>query len=236
MLQIKNNISMNKTKVDQNPWRSIHSAKRRMAVVMEKSRDEVVPATIFEDLILCGDYTENRFDITVHLIKAIVFACQKEPEMNSWFKVDRINSNYQTKLFQQIDLGIAVDYKNELFLPVIRSVNTKSDQELRQELDLLKHKTYNKDLLLEDISSATFVLSNFGKFAGKYAVPVVITPMVGILAVGKLYEDVIVLNNVLSIRKFLPLSLSFDHRAITGGQAARFLQAIKESFLDNVVV
>ena len=77
---------------------------------------------------------------------------------------------------------------------------------------------------------ATFILSNFGKFTGRYAMPVIVPPMVGILAVGSMRQAMVASGDNATIGTVLPLSLTFDHRAVTGGQAARFLRAILEFF------
>ncbi|HBZ2993936.1 TPA: 2-oxo acid dehydrogenase subunit E2, partial [Legionella pneumophila] len=77
---------------------------------------------------------------------------------------------------------------------------------------------------------ATITLSNFGKFSGRFASPIIVPPMVAILAVGRLYKAAVINDeDKIEAHKMLPLSLSFDHRAITGGEATRFLGAVIES-------
>ncbi|MCE2943564.1 MAG: 2-oxo acid dehydrogenase subunit E2, partial [Xanthomonadaceae bacterium] len=70
------------------------------------------------------------------------------------------------------------------------------------------------------------MLSNFGKFAGKYATPVVVPPCVCIVAAGRLYHAVVPVLGGIETHRLMPLSLTFDHRAATGGEAARFLKAM----------
>ena len=75
---------------------------------------------------------------------------------------------------------------------------------------------------------ATFVLSNFGTFAGRYATPIIVPPTVAILGVGRMYEQPAIKHGQLVAQKCLPLSLTIDHRAVTGGEASRFLAALIE--------
>jgi pyruvate dehydrogenase E2 component (dihydrolipoamide acetyltransferase) len=214
---------------DVDGWVALHQTARSMALAMQKSHNEVVPATIFEDLILPSYQDDGTFDITVNLIKAIVFACSKEPAINSW--IVQSNNNFKQKIFSEINLGIAVDSSDGLFVPVIKNVSSKSSSELREELNLLLQQIKTRSLVPRQLQEATFILSNFGKFAGRYAIPVIVPPMVGILAVGSLRQSMVVLNGESCIKYVLPLSLTFDHRAVTGGQAARFLKAMLEFFV-----
>ena len=73
-----------------------------------------------------------------------------------------------------------------------------------------------------------FTLSNFGMMAGRYATPLMVPPTVGILGTGKLQHDVVAVMGGIEVHRRIPLSLSFDHRCITGGQAARFLAAVMQ--------
>jgi pyruvate dehydrogenase E2 component (dihydrolipoamide acetyltransferase) len=70
------------------------------------------------------------------------------------------------------------------------------------------------------------MLSNFGVFAGRYATPVVVPPCIAIVAAGKLRHEVVAVMGGIVAHRVIPLSLTFDHRAATGGEAARFLAAM----------
>ncbi|HRP98288.1 MAG TPA: 2-oxo acid dehydrogenase subunit E2, partial [Rhodocyclaceae bacterium] len=72
----------------------------------------------------------------------------------------------------------------------------------------------------------TITLSNFGMIGGKYAAPVVVPPTVAILGAGRIHDAVIAIDRKPAVRRVLPLSLTFDHRVVTGGEAARFLAAV----------
>lgn len=80
----------------------------------------------------------------------------------------------------------------------------------------------------EELRGHTFILSNYGRFGGKYADPIVMPPAVAILGAGRAYDAVVAHNGKPAVRKRLPLSLTFDHRAATGAEASRCLMAIIE--------
>ena len=89
-----------------------------------------------------------------------------------------------------------------------------------------KEKAQSKTLPADVFKNATITLSNIGSLSGKYATPIITPPQVAILAAGRGFEQATYTQGRLHNKKFIPLSLTFDHRLITGGQAARFLQAI----------
>ena len=78
------------------------------------------------------------------------------------------------------------------------------------------------------MTGATISLSNYGTIAGRYGNPIVVPPMVAILGAGKIYSNVVDTGIGFASHRFVPLSLSFDHRVITGGEAARFLKAVMD--------
>lgn len=205
------------------PLEPLKGPRRTMAQMMSLSHASVVPVTVMDDATLMH-WTEGE-DITVRLIQAIVAALQKEPALNAWFDAKAMGR----RLSNEIHLGLAVDTGEDLFVPVLRNVETLNAQQLRQKIDELKKKVYERSLTPQDLRSATMTLSNFGKFAGRYSNPIVVPPMVAILGVGKLREEVIVFEEKTQISKTLPLSLTFDHRAVTGGEATRFLGHLLET-------
>ena len=90
----------------------------------------------------------------------------------------------------------------------------------------LKRQSRDRSVAAEDLRDFTFMLSNFGMIAGRYATPVVVPPAVAILGAGKLSHDVVAVMGGIEAHLRMPLSLTFDHRCITGGEAARFLAAL----------
>lgn len=202
----------------------LRGVRRAMLSSMVHSHAEIVPVSIFDEADI--NNWKPGTDITVRLIRAIIHASKYEPALNAWF--DTKHSARQC--FEQVHLGLAMDNDEGLFVPVIHDAAKHSDNELRQIINELKESVRNRAVSADKLKGATITLSNFGKFAGRFASPIIVPPMVSILAVGRLYKAAIVTNeDKVEAHKMLPLSLSFDHRAVTGGEATRFLGAVIES-------
>lgn len=202
----------------------LRGVRRAMLNSMQQSHQNVVPVSIFDevDLNLWG----AKEDITIRLIRAILAASQKEPALNAWFDT----AHSARRCFDEVHLGLAMDSDEGLFVPVIHDVAKQSDKALRDTIDTFKREVRERAVAPEKLRGATITLSNFGKFAGRYASPIIVPPMVAILAVGRMYEGAVVAaSGKIEAHRILPLSLSFDHRAVTGGEATRFLGAVIEA-------
>jgi 2-oxoisovalerate dehydrogenase E2 component (dihydrolipoyl transacylase) len=92
----------------------------------------------------------------------------------------------------------------------------------------MKAAVLSRKIPPEELRGYTITLSNFGTFAGRYADPIVMPPTVAILGAGKIRPAVVAVDEKPAVHRILPLSLTFDHRAATGGEAARFLAAVLE--------
>jgi 2-oxoisovalerate dehydrogenase E2 component (dihydrolipoyl transacylase) len=198
----------------------LRGTRRAMALSMTLSRDEVAMCTIFDDADI--ESWGHRSDITVRLIRAIVAGVRAEPGLNALFDP----SGPSRKLMSEVNLAIAVDTPEGLIVPVIRDVGSRSTEELRGELARIKESTRSRTVAPEDMREFTFTLSNFGTMAGRYATPLVVPPAVAILGAGKLQRDVVAGESAPEIHTRIPLSLTFDHRCLTGGEACRFLAAV----------
>ena len=201
----------------------LRGVRRAMLNSMVLSHRDVVPVSIFDEADIHA--WKPQTDITVRLIRAIQQACSIEPALNAWFDTPHSARQCMTPLH----LGLAMDNEEGLFVPVIHDVAQHTDGGLRKTIDDYKQAVRERTVPAEQLKGATFILSNFGKFAGRFASPIIVPPMVGILAVGRLYEGVVSEKGNIVMHRLLPLSLSFDHRAVTGGEATRFLGAVMES-------
>jgi 2-oxoisovalerate dehydrogenase E2 component (dihydrolipoyl transacylase) len=123
-------------------------------------------------------------------------------------------------------VGMAVDTPEGLIVPVIRDIGSRTATELRTEIDRLKRAARDRTVAPGDLRDVTIMLSNFGMIAGRYATPVVVPPTVAILGSGRLSRDVIAVEDRIEAHLRMPLSLTFDHRCVTGAEAARFLAAV----------
>lgn len=201
---------------------TLRGPRRAMAHAMTKAHAEVVKVTIEDDA--CIHRWRDTEDPTLRLIRAISYACEKEPGLNAWYD----HSNMTRTLFDDVNLGMAVDTPDGLYVPVLDAVDTKRPKTLRAELNTLREQIKSRSIPKERLSGATITLSNFGTIAGRYASPVVSPPQVAIIGAGRSRDAVIAEGGKAKVRRIMPISLSFDHRALTGGEAARFLRALIE--------
>jgi 2-oxoisovalerate dehydrogenase E2 component (dihydrolipoyl transacylase) len=198
----------------------LRGTRKAMSQSMSLSRDEIAMCTIFDDADI--EAWQKGEDITARLIRAIVAGAKAEPGLNAWFDP----AGPSRKLMSEVHLAIAVDTGEGLIVPVLRDVGAKSAGQLREALNDLKERTRSRSVTPDEMRDYTFTLSNFGTMAGRYATPLVVPPTVAILGSGKLQRDVVAGATAPEIHTRIPLSLTFDHRCITGGEACRFLAAV----------
>ena len=201
----------------------LRGARRALAERMAKAHAEVVPATLTDE----ADVEEwpAGTDVTLRLIRAVATACSAAPALNAWFEPETMSR----RLHDRIDLGIAVDLDDDgLFVPVLRDVGRRGPVELRRGLERLKADVRRRTIPLAELRGQTITLSNFGTVGGRHAELVVVPPQVGILGVGRMKRQVVAAGGAPAVHRMLPLSLTFDHRAVTGAEAARFLRAVVE--------
>lgn len=200
--------------------RGLRGPRRTMAKNMAHSHAQVVPVSIFDDVDI-HDWTPGT-DITMRLVQSIAGACEAEPALNVWFDGD----NLSRRLLDEVHIGIAVDTPEGLFVPVLRDVTHRSALDLREGLENLRKAVRTRKIPPGEMQGATITLSNFGTLSGRYASPVVTPPQVAIIGAGHIREQVVPHGGKPAVRRILPLSVTFDHRAATGGEAARFLAAL----------
>jgi pyruvate dehydrogenase E2 component (dihydrolipoamide acetyltransferase) len=198
----------------------LRGLRRGMAHAMTLSRDSVASCTLFDDADLHAWIRKS--DYTVRLLRALAAAAQSEPALNAHFD----GESATRKVFDRVDVAIAVDTPEGLIVPVIRNVGGKTAEQLRADVKALKEASAARTVAPEDLKDFTIMLSNFGTIAGRYATPLVVPPAVAILGSGVLQHDVVAVMGGIEAHLRMPLSLTFDHRCVTGGEAARFLAAV----------
>lgn len=200
-------------------YQPLAGVRRAMALAMARSGRSVVPATVNDDADV--DAWPEDADVTRRLVAAVIAGCAAAPALNAWFDPDAM----ARRLHAQVDLGIAVDTPDGLFVPVLRDAGANDAAGLRAALDAAKRSVADRSVALADLRGATITLSNFGSLGGRYAALTVVPPQVAILGAGRARQTVVVRDGAPAVRRILPLSLTFDHRVVTGGEAARFLAA-----------
>ena len=133
-------------------------------------------------------------------------------------------------------IGVAVDTDRGLLVPVIRDTDKKSIAQIAVELGEISAKARDKKLTLEDMSGATFTVSNLGGIGGEYFTPIVNWPEVAILGVARSKVEPVYRDGEFVPRTMLPLSLSYDHRIIDGADAARFVRGLKGVLEDPLLL
>src|SRR5690348_3421523 len=198
----------------------LKGVRRNMARVMADAHAQVVQTTLVDDADL--HQWLGKQDITARLIRAIVAACKAVPALNAWFD----GKNLTRTLHPHVDLGVAVDTEEGLFVPALRNADMLDARGLREGINRLRAQVEDRSIPASELTGYTISLSNFGMFAGRYGTVVVVPPCVAIVGAGKLSHDVVAVMGGVEVHRRLPISLTFDHRACTGGEAARFLKAI----------
>jgi pyruvate dehydrogenase E2 component (dihydrolipoamide acetyltransferase) len=135
-----------------------------------------------------------------------------------------------------VNLGIAVDTPEGLIVPNVKNTQLKSIVEISLEISELAQAAKKRKLKIADLKGASFSISSLGAIGGRFFTPIINPPEVGILGVSKSYEKVIPLKEGFEGRSFLPISLSYDHRAINGVYAVQFTSQLGEALSDNKLI
>ncbi|MEX2962484.1 dihydrolipoamide acetyltransferase family protein [Microbulbifer sp. TYP-18] len=196
-------------------------ARRAMALAMSRSRDQVAQMTLCDEVNISSWW--RRENATLRLIRAVQAAVEAEPNMNATYEAGEL------LVKGTLNIGLAVDAPKGLYVPVLRDVAAQSDEALLEGIENYKAQAQSGSIRQEDLRDASLLLSNFGSLAGRFATPVVMPPTVAIVAAGRAYQSVVAVGEQAAVRPALPLSVSADHRAITGGELARFLKALVDA-------
>jgi pyruvate dehydrogenase E2 component (dihydrolipoamide acetyltransferase) len=156
------------------------------------------------------------------IMKAVVAALQQHPVLNA--TLDDALRHLTLKHYYH--LGIATDTPEGLIVPVVRDVDQKSILTLAAEVQRLAELARERRVALADLRGGTFTISNYGAIGGLFATPMLHLPQVAILGVGKQVQKPVVYEGEVAVRTMLPLSLTFDHRAMDGAHAQRFLNEL----------
>ena len=206
---------------DAGPPEPLKGMRRAMAQRMALSHAQVVPTSVTDEVSI--DRWSKGADITIRLVQAIAASCKAEPSLNAWYDSEAGSR----RLLTRVDVGIAIDLEGGLIVPVLRNVGERDSGDLRAGLERMRADAAARSIPPEELRGATITLSNFGMIAGRFASLVVVPPQVGIVGAGRAEQRVVAEAGQAVVRRILPLSLTFDHRAVTGGEAARFLAALK---------
>jgi pyruvate dehydrogenase E2 component (dihydrolipoamide acetyltransferase) len=147
-------------------------------------------------------------------------ALTEHPRLNAWLEEDTI------KVWPQIDIGLAVDTDRGLLVPVVRDVGHKGLAQLAAETAVLAARARAGKCTPDELTGSTFTLTNLGMFGVDAFTPIINLPECAILGVGRIKPRPAIVNGQVVERQLVWLSLTFDHRLVDGGPAARFLQRV----------
>jgi len=164
--------------------------------------------------------------LTSFALRAVVAALKKHPSFNA--SIDEAAGEIVLKNYYHI--GIAVDTEQGLIVPVLRDVDRKSIFQLSAELDALAARTRARKVALEEMHGGTFTISNQGGIGGAHFTPIVNTPEVAILGMGRGVLKPVVEEGKVVQRTMMPVVLSYDHRVNDGANAARFIVDLVQEF------
>ncbi|WP_367674244.1 2-oxo acid dehydrogenase subunit E2 [Buchnera aphidicola] len=166
-----------------------------------------------------------KFTLLTFIIKAIAINLLKFNKFNSFLhqKKDRIIVN------KNINIGIAVNTKDGIVVPVIKNANKKNIKEITKELIYLSEKSRNNKLMVNEMSNGSFTISNLGGFQVGEFTPIINCPEVAILGISRSKIEPVWNKKSFIPRLLLPLSLSYDHRVINGVDSALFMQNLNKN-------
>jgi pyruvate dehydrogenase E2 component (dihydrolipoamide acetyltransferase) len=167
-----------------------------------------------------------RLTLTSFALKAVVSALKKHTIFNA--SLDEASQEIVFKEYYHI--GVAVDTEQGLIVPVLRDVDKKTVLELSRELNELAEKARARKVSLQELQGGTFTISNQGGIGGAHFTPIINKPEVAILGLGRGTVKAVSKNGKIESRLMMPMGLSYDHRIIDGGTAARFIVDLVQAF------
>ncbi|MFO0912867.1 MAG: dihydrolipoamide acetyltransferase family protein [Pirellulales bacterium] len=208
--------------------------RRTIAARMTESWTTVPRVTNFDDADVTelervrqaskADYAAAGVKLTSlpFVIKAVALSLRHHPLLNASFDIEQEQIIYK----KYINVGVAVDTDRGLVVPALRHADQMGIPEMARALAKITESARTNSFTVDDLRGSTFTISNLGAIGGTYSTPIVNTPEVAILLVGRSRKLPVVVDDQVVVRLMMPLSLSYDHRLVDGGAAARFLNDV----------
>jgi pyruvate dehydrogenase E2 component (dihydrolipoamide acetyltransferase) len=199
---------------------TLRGVRRAMFTRMTEAHAHVVPATLTGEADVEPWPTDTL--PLLRLVRAVGTACLAEPRLNIAFDEATMSITHG----DTIDLGIATETDEGLFVPVLRDITNRDEADLASGIERIKADVDARTIAASDLSGQSITLSNFGAMGGLHASMVVVPPQVAIVGAGRIGSKVVLTDQQAASHRVLPLSITFDHRVITGVEASRFLNAL----------
>ena len=165
---------------------------------------------------------KTQVSYTDILVKAVAQALGEHRIVNSTLEGEQI------KVYEDINIGVAVATEKGLVVPVIGNANKKPLTQIASTLKELVEKAREGKLTKEDVTGGTFTITNLGMYGVEVFIPIINPPEAAILGVGKITEKPVIVNKEMQVKPMMYLSLAYDHRIVDGTPAAKFLQRVKQ--------
>ena len=180
------------------------------------------------DLVKLRSQLKTEFDLsyTDLIVKAVAKALKQHPRLNSTLIGDEVY------LLSEIHIGVAVALEDGVIVPVVRDADRKEVPEIAEETRRLAQGAREGTLSVDEVTGSTFTVTNLGAYGAHYFTPILNSPEVAILGVGRIAEKPAIYEGQIARRSTMALSLTFDHRLVDGAPAAQFLQTVVE-ILEN---
>jgi len=201
---------------------AISGVRRAMARRMADANDRVAHASVTDEADISA--WQHPGSPMPRLIRAIGCACERAPGLNAWFD-DQAQS---LQVMTTVNLGIAMETAEGLFVPVLEDIRGKTPVAIVRELEILEKAVVERSVRPEALRGQSITLSNFGAIGGLHAEMVVVPPQVAIVGAGRSFERLVMIDGTPATARILPLSVSFDHRVVTGVEACLFQNALIE--------
>jgi pyruvate dehydrogenase E2 component (dihydrolipoamide acetyltransferase) len=195
----------------------VRGVRRQIADHLTRAHREIPAVTFVEEC----DFTDLDLKQLLPLVlRATAQSLQEFPELNARLEADEI------VYLDRYDLGIAVQTGQGLVVPVVRGCDSRSLDDLREEIDELAQKAREGKLAQDDLRGSTFTVTSAGRLAGLFVTPLINHPEVGILGVHRIAPRAVVRDGELVARTMGNISVTFDHRVVDGSRAAAFTLAV----------
>jgi len=170
------------------------------------------------------DYAKKGIKLTSlpFVIKAVASALKNHPTINTSIDLEHDQIIYK----EYVNIGIAVDTERGLVVPSLRGADDLSIADIARSLAQIADNVREGNFSVADLQGSTFTISNLGAIGGTYSTPIINTPEVAILLVGRSRKLPVVFDDQIAVRLMMPLSLAYDHRLVDGATAARFLNDV----------
>jgi len=213
--------------------------RKETAKRLQISMDNVIPVTSVTEIDvtelvqlrerLKKDWLEmfgTKVTLNAFIIRAVALALKKHSALNSQLDGDSI------VIKAAVNIGLAMNNNNNLYVPVIRNADKLSVLEIAQEIEALVKKVRNNTITLADMQGGTFTITNVGPMDVQFSTPVINYPQAGILGIGTINVRPAFLGDEIVKRHFCYISLTYNHKIIDGAPAAEFRKSVK-AFLEN---